>query len=872
MASLLFLPPIKLFSSLFVFVAAFIILLVHPANAGTLTFTSLSSNCTGGNFTENSNFSTNLKSLLSNFKSKSSFSNSSYENSGTAYGLYFCTGDLSQENCQACIQTAIKDITKSCPSSKQGIIWYDYCELRYSDTNFFGVPDTNGFPMINPFENTSSSRPIEVVSQLVNEAPTLKPLMFSYRAFPPERLYALAQCSPDLTRKGCSDCLSTIFSYIEACCTMRKGWRYLAASCWIRYEATPFLQNLDGTYIEVTQSNCPNKETLSNGRNLKNILSELTANTPAKAGFYNTSEGEKTDKLYGLALCRGDLAPEGDSCKNCLNKASSSIVEDCPNKAQAIEWYESCFIRYSNQSFFGIVDADGRSMCGTEQSNQAAANVTEAMAWRLMGDAVNSTVFLGVGKVEINSSLSSYAMLQCTRDLSRAGCADCLQRGMDKVLKDCATTKGWRYLSGSCTLRYESFPFFDTSVIPATSSTTPPQQGGVARKKSSHVSVVAIVIPILAVILLASSCSYACWRLRRKHVRKRARLGEYGNLNSKELPYMDLATILAATNNFAVENKLGEGGFGPVYKGVLNNGTEIAVKRLSTTSKQGATEFENEVKLIAKLQHRNLVRMLGWCVEREEKLLIYEYLPNNSLDALLFDHEKRAHLDWNVRLQIIGGIARGLLYLHEDSLLKVIHRDLKASNVLLDNKMTPKISDFGLAKIFGGDENEANTNRVVGTYGYMAPEYAMAGLFSAKSDVFSFGVLMLEVLTGERNGRAHFEEYGQTLIRNMWINWIGGKALELMDPLLGSSYSINDAMKLIKVALLCVQENTEERPTMSMVVHMFRSSDHTVFPNPSQPPTFIMQRNIQPDVSSSSLNSRPTSSTNDVTNSELLPR
>ncbi|KAL3612524.1 hypothetical protein D5086_003544, partial [Populus alba] len=218
-----------------------------------------------------------------------------------------------------------------------------------------------------------------------------------------------------------------------------------------------------------------------------------------------------------------------------------------------------------------------------------------------------------------------------------------------------------------------------------------------------------------------------------------------------ELPSFHLATIVKATDNFSSNNKLGQGGFGPVYKGTLIDGQEIAVKRLSKSSRQGLTEFKNEVILIAKLQHRNLVKLLGCCIQGDEVMLIYEFMPNKSLDYFIFDQTRNKFLDWQRRNLIIGGIARGLLYLHQDSRLRIIHRDLKASNILLDKDMNPKISDFGMARLFGGDQIEANTNKVVGTYGYMPPEYVVDGRFSLKSDVFSFGVLVLEIISGKKN-------------------------------------------------------------------------------------------------------------------------
>ncbi|XP_024029100.1 G-type lectin S-receptor-like serine/threonine-protein kinase At4g27290, partial [Morus notabilis] len=182
-----------------------------------------------------------------------------------------------------------------------------------------------------------------------------------------------------------------------------------------------------------------------------------------------------------------------------------------------------------------------------------------------------------------------------------------------------------------------------------------------------------------------------------------------------ELPSFNLDTIANATNNFSSINKIGEGGFGPVYKGLLSSGQEIAVKKLSKDSRQGLVEFKNEVALISKLQHRNLVRLLGCCIHREERMLIYEFMPRKSLDLYIFNQTRETTIDWTKRFDIIVGIARGLLYLHRDSRLRIIHRDLKASNILLDSEINPKISDFGLARILGGEQTGVNTKRVVGT-------------------------------------------------------------------------------------------------------------------------------------------------------------
>uniref|UniRef100_A0A7N2MBZ8 non-specific serine/threonine protein kinase n=1 Tax=Quercus lobata TaxID=97700 RepID=A0A7N2MBZ8_QUELO len=306
-----------------------------------------------------------------------------------------------------------------------------------------------------------------------------------------------------------------------------------------------------------------------------------------------------------------------------------------------------------------------------------------------------------------------------------------------------------------------------------------------------------------------------------------------GKKKEVKMPLFSLKSVSAATDNFSDANKLGEGGFGPVYKGILQKGDEVAVKRLSKRSGQGCEELKNEAMLIAKLQHKNLVRLLGCCIERDEKILVYEYMSNKSLDFFLFDPEKSKILDWGTRLRVIEGVSQGLLYLHQYSWFKIIHRDLKASNILLDSDMNPKISDFGMARIFGGNDSQANTNRIVGTYGYMSPEYALEGLFSIKSDVFSFGILLLEIVSGQKN-TGFYPTDSCHLLGYAWELWTNERGSDLVDPLLDDVCSMHVALRCINIALLCVQESAADRPAMSEVVTML-SNESVALPCPKQP-------------------------------------
>ncbi|KAK9155258.1 hypothetical protein Sjap_002738 [Stephania japonica] len=275
--------------------------------------------------------------------------------------------------------------------------------------------------------------------------------------------------------------------------------------------------------------------------------------------------------------------------------------------------------------------------------------------------------------------------------------------------------------------------------------------------------------------------------------------------------------LRSATEDFKTGNKLGEGGFGPVYKGKLSDGRVVAVKQLSVTSHQGKSQFVAEIATISAVQHRNLVKLHGCCIEGDKRLLVYEYLENKSLDQALFG-DSILHLDWPTRYDVLLGTARGLAYLHEESRIRVVHRDVKASNILLDADLVPKISDFGLAKLYDDKKTHIST-RVAGTIGYLAPEYAMRGHLTEKADVFGFGVVALEVLSGRPNSDSNLEREKIYLLEWAWNLHENNHELELVDPRL-SEFNEEEAKRVLGVALLCTQTSPMLRPSMTRVVAM----------------------------------------------------
>ncbi|TKW35123.1 hypothetical protein SEVIR_2G350700v4 [Setaria viridis] len=582
--------------------------------------------------------------------------------------------------------------------------------------------------------------------------------------------------------------------------------------------------------------------------NLADLSRALPRNASASGFSAGAFGAAAPGTAYGLVLCRGDFT--GTTCASCLEAGFRYAEQNCFSSSDVAVYYDQCQLRFSDQDFLAgggnAPESAATNMNNVSDGNVAAFDALVAQLVAAVADkASNASRRYATGQAGFPpQKMNVYALAQCTPDLTTAQCRGCLA-GIIREMPSWFTGRiGGRILGVRCNIRYEDTVFMATGadmvkLTPLVNS---------SKGNNTTLWVVATVVPVS--LLLA--CFLACFlwiRKRRRRVTSMSGTVSVPTMSMEmeqvlklwrieesdsEFSIYDFDQIADATDNFSDEHKLGQGGFGPVYKGELPGGLEIAIKRLSSCSVQGLMEFKNEIQLIAKLQHTNLVRLLGCCVQAEEKMLIYEYMHNRSLDFFIFDDKKGKILTWERRFRIIDGVAQGLLYLHKHSRLRVIHRDLKASNILLDRDMNPKISDFGMARIFCSNVTEANTTRVVGTHGYIAPEYASEGLFSIKSDVFSFGVLLLEIITGKRT--AGFYQYGKffNLTGYAYQLWQDGRWHELVDPALGDDLPVPEVMKCLQVALLCVQDSADDRPNMSEVVAMLGSEGITM-PEPRQP-------------------------------------
>ncbi|KAM7486353.1 hypothetical protein LguiA_002362 [Lonicera macranthoides] len=568
------------------------------------------------------------------------------------------------------------------------------------------------------------------------------------------------------------------------------------------------------------------------------LLSSLSSVSAQNSTVFANAGQINPDIAYGFFMCCGDLS--ATFCHNCVAAATREVTILCPTQKCAMLWYDKCFLRYEDEPWYGqfgqndinlmIYLVNGVNVTQQTQFQQVLGETMDELAAKASFQSPYDHFVKGFATQEVNftSSQRIYELVQCTTDLDVEDCNMCLRFAINTLPNCCNAQKGALVLLPSCNVHYEiNSPFYGEAATalpppvpflvpfsPPPSSLTRPIARG--KGKISPKTIIAIAISITAsVLLFVIGCSYMV-KKSKKNRDDATDETDMNKIRDMQSLQFDLRTIQAATNYFSYENKIGEGGFGMVYKGTLANGQEIAAKRLSKGSRQGAKEFKNEVFLMAKLQHRNLVTLLGFCLNGDEKILVYEYVLNKSLDYFLFDLEKQGQLDWSTRYKIIGGIARGMLYLHEDSRLRIIHRDLKASNILLDANMNAKVSDFGIARIFG---------------------YAMHGLYSMRSDVFSFGVLVLEIISGKKNNSFYQSDRGEHLLS------YDGMPLEFMDPTLAATYSRNEAVRCVHIGLLCVQEDADARPSMATIVQVL--SNYTVsLPLPERPP-FFFQNTIE---------------------------
>ncbi|KAL9234141.1 hypothetical protein vseg_009044 [Gypsophila vaccaria] len=530
--------------------------------------------------------------------------------------------------------------------------------------------------------------------------------------------------------------------------------------------------------------------------NIDFLLSNLTSKSATNT-FSNFTTGETNSKIYGLFLCNSLFIDQ--VCQDCVTNAALDIRETCPSSNDVTVWYSSCMLRYSNRDIFSVNDVSVyyNILVGPKkfsQYNQRLSDTFNSLISRATTENSSSTSHMIT--IYVNPELVAGCYVECTPDIVPSECNQCLQTALGRLEFD--GSQGGQVLQRSCRLSYIlSYPDSDS-------------------RGKVHYIAVGIISAVAIASLLKNIYVYL---QRRKIIGNPTRLDE---LESMEHLRFAFTAIKQVTGNFSDAYRLGHGGFGVVYLGKLPDGKPVAVKRLSNASSQGIKEFKTEACLTARLQHKNLVKLFGFCSEKQDMLLVYEFLPNKSLDRLLFDPQRRAYLVWKTRYKIIVGLAQGLSYLHEDSQPIIIHRDLKPSNILLDEDMNPKIADFGIAKPFEVDQTQRNTRRVAGTFGYMAPEYATTGRISAKTDIFSFGIIVLEILSGLRNNGSYPDVQGDDLVNYAWRLWNEGNHLQLVDSSLQGNYSRCEVERCIHIGLLCVQRDPTKRPDISSVLQMLK--------------------------------------------------
>ncbi|KAL1807266.1 hypothetical protein DCAR_0833132 [Daucus carota subsp. sativus] len=564
---------------------------------------------------------------------------------------------------------------------------------------------------------------------------------------------------------------------------------------------------------------------------MENISSQMRS-----SGFGVAITGRGVDTNFGLAQCYGDLSLL--DCVLCYAEARTLLPQCYPYNGGRI-YLDGCFMRAENFTFFDEYKGpEDVAVCGngTGKSSKFQEAAKAAVAQAVV-DAPNNQNYARVHFKPTGGGQndSTYVLANCWRTLNASSCKACLENASSSIL-GCLPRSEGRALNTGCFMRYSDTNFLN------------PIPGGGSSKGTV---VVIVVVTISSVIVLVVGIVIAVYIWKHRKIQKKRRGSTEVNKLVKTLHDSSLnfkySTVERATGSFDEANKLGQGGFGTVYKGVLADGREIAVKRLFYNNRHRAADFFNEVNIISSVEHKNLVRLLGCSCSGPESLLVYEFLPNRSLDRFIFDSSKGKELNWEKRDEIIIGTAEGLVYLHENNKIRIIHRDIKASNILLDSRLRAKIADFGLARSFQGDKSHIST-AIAGTLGYMAPEYLANGQLTEKADVYSFGVLLLEIVTGRQNNKGKSSEFSDSLVTIAWKRFQQGTVEEILDTnlMLNDFHRSNvkaEVLRVVHIGLLCIQEAASLRPSMSKALKMLAKKDE-ILPPPTNPP-FIDEKTME---------------------------
>ncbi|CAI0455132.1 unnamed protein product [Linum tenue] len=527
-------------------------------------------------------------------------------------------------------------------------------------------------------------------------------------------------------------------------------------------------------------------------------LSSQLINNKQKFATYHLNNS--AIPFYALIQCHADLSQT--DCLLCYAAARTKLPRCLPAVSARI-YLDGCFLRYENYSFYteSVSPAIDNFTCGSAAAAGAEFEFAESVKYAVANVTRNAAASEGVsgffGVAEVGGR--AYALAQCWESVGRDGCRECLSKAAAAVVGGCLPRREGRALNAGCYLKYSDHKFYG--------------DGGV-----------------------------------RVHGHARRNLGKVSISFNRLSMNFKYETLEKATDYFSLSKKLGQGGAGTVFIGSLPNGQTVAVKRLIFNTSQWVEEFFNEVNLISGIQHKNLVKLLGCSIEGPESLLVYEYVPNKSLDQFLFEkNSKVVTLSWKQRLNIVVGAAEGLAYLHGErgSPVRIIHRDIKSSNVLLDEDFNAKIADFGLVRHFGADKSHLSTG-IAGTIGYMAPEYLVRGQLTEKADVYSFGVLVLEIVSGKRCNAVIGES--NSLLQAVWFYYRTNRLIEAVDSSLDSDFPADEALTVLRIGLLCSQASVSLRPSMGQVIEMLTNRDSEIAA-PSQPPFMRGTDLMDPDAS-----------------------